>query len=63
MPFLGKLVEIRRPARHHAAVVGTDVPHADVVAHDDENVGLLACACASGGRSQDHRGGETRDCN
>ena len=40
--FLGHLVEIRRPAGHHAAVVGADVPHADVVAHDDDDVRLLA---------------------
>ena len=39
--FGGELVEIRRPAGHHAAVVGADVPHADVVAHDDDDVGLL----------------------
>ena len=36
----GDLVEVRRPARHHAAVVGADVPHADVVAHDEDDVGL-----------------------
>ena len=40
----GELVEIRRAARHHAAMVGTDVPHADVVAHDDDDVGLFAAA-------------------
>ena len=34
----GDLVEIRRAARHHAAVVGADVPDADVVAHDDDDV-------------------------
>ena len=39
--FLGDLVEVRRPAGHHAAVVGADIPHADVVAHDDDDVGLL----------------------
>ena len=34
----GDLVEVRRAARHHAAVVGADVPDADVVAHDDDDV-------------------------
>ena len=34
----GELVEVRRPPGHHAAVVGADVPHADVVAHDDDDV-------------------------
>ena len=37
----GELVEVRRPAGHHAAVVGADVPDADVVAHDDDDVRLL----------------------
>ena len=40
--FLGHLVEVRRPPGHHAAMVGADVPHADVVAHDEEDVRLLA---------------------
>jgi len=38
--FLGKLVEVRRLARHQPAVVGADVPHADVVTHDDDDVGF-----------------------
>ena len=41
----GDLVEVRRAARHHAAVVGADVPHADVVAHDDDDVRLLLRGC------------------
>ena len=36
--FGGELVEVRRPPGHHAAVVGADIPHADVVAHDDDDV-------------------------
>ena len=40
--FLGQLVEVRRPPGHHAAMVGADVPHADVIAHDDEDVRLFA---------------------
>ena len=49
----GDLVEVRRASGHHAAVVGADIPHADVVAHDDDDVRPLAggrrcgcCACA-----------------
>ena len=52
----GDLVEVRRPARHHAAVVGADVPDADVVAHDDDDVGLRLRgrrAGAPGERGQD----------
>ena len=49
--FLGDLVEVRRSARHHAAVIGADVPHADVVAHDDDDVGWfrggLCVGCAA----------------
>ena len=52
--FGGELVEVRRAAGHHAAVVSADVPHADVVAHDDDDVRPLppagaaagCCACA-----------------
>ena len=39
--FLGQLVEVRRPAGHHAAMVGADVPHADVIAHNEEDVGFF----------------------
>ena len=39
--FGGELVEVRRLARHHAAVVGADVEPADVVAHDEEDVRFL----------------------
>ena len=31
-------VDVRRAAAHHAAVVGTDVPDADVVGHDHDDV-------------------------
>ena len=35
----GQLVEVRRLAGHHAPVVGADVEPADVVAHDEHDVG------------------------
>ena len=37
----GQLVEVGRLAGHDAAMVGADVEPADIVAHDDEDVGLL----------------------
>ena len=36
-------VDVRRAAAHHAAVVGTDVPDADVVGHDHDDV-RFACS-------------------
>jgi len=39
--FLGDAVNVRGLVAHHALVVGADVPVADVVAPDDEEVGLL----------------------
>jgi hypothetical protein len=39
--FVGDAVDVGRAVAHHAAVVGADVPVADVVAHDDEDVRLL----------------------
>ena len=50
----GQLVEVRRLAGHDAAVVGADVEPADVVAHDDEDVGLLARCLGGGGRDHGH---------
>ena len=38
--FLGDAVDVGRAVAHHAAVVGADVPVADVVTEDDEDVGL-----------------------
>ena len=39
-PFGRKLVEARRFAGHHAAMIGADIEPADVIAHDDENIRL-----------------------
>jgi hypothetical protein len=50
-------IEVRRPPRHQAAVVGADVPHADVVTHDDDNVGLLLRSCR---REPHHHASEQR---
>ena len=40
--LLGDAVDVRRAVAHHAAVVGADVPVADVVAEDDEDVRRFA---------------------
>ena len=50
--FPGNAVNVRRLVAHHALVVGTDVPVTDVVAPDDEDVGLprLRLSALSGGR-------------
>ena len=42
--FLGDAVDVGRPA-HHAVRVRADVPHADVVAQDDEDVGSPSGRC------------------
>ena len=69
--FGGELVEIRRPAGHQTTVIGAEIPHADVVTHDDDDVRPLPgwrgrrCwllrlrgACQSDGR--ECRGGDER---
>src|SRR5207237_1445968 len=48
--FFGDLVEVRCPAGHHAAMVGADIPHADVIAHDEDYLWFVAvcrlrCRC------------------
>src|SRR5215472_14936050 len=40
-PFIGDAVDVGRAVAHLAAVVGTNVPVADIIAHDDEDIGLL----------------------
>ena len=49
--FLCDAVDVRRRSAHHPTVVGTDVPHPDVVAPDDQDVRLLA-GLSSGGRNE-----------
>src|SRR5206468_12608325 len=43
--FLRDAVNVRRFVAHHSLVVSADVPVADVVAPDDEDVGLLWVCC------------------
>src|SRR5205823_5776597 len=40
--LLCQLVEVRRSSSHHSAMIRADVPHPDVIAHDEQNVRLLA---------------------
>src|SRR4029077_16051225 len=53
--------------RHQPAMVSADIPHADVVAHDDDDVGLLRRGLRLGGKgngeggSQQKPGGERRE--
>ena len=53
--FLGDRVEVRRPAGHQAPMIGADVPHADVVTHDDEDVRRLGGVLCTG-RALEHAG-------
>src|SRR4029453_1073427 len=45
--FLGDAVKVWRLVAHHALVVGAEVPVANVIAPDDEDVGLL-WVCGTG---------------
>ncbi len=40
-PLFGQLVEVRCTASHHAAMVGADVPNANVISHDNDDIGFL----------------------
>src|SRR5438552_14424949 len=40
--FLGELIEVRRLAGPHAPMVGADVPHPNVIAHDEDDVWFVA---------------------
>jgi hypothetical protein len=57
--FGGELVEVRGAARHQPAVIGADVPDADVVAHDHDDIGRLRLLRGRR-RARHHCGGEQR---
>ena len=40
--FAGDSVDIRCAATHHAAMVCADIPHADVITPDNEDVGFIS---------------------
>lgn len=48
-PFIGDPVQVRGLVAHHPLVVGTDVPVADVIAHDGKNIGLGGCCGTTSG--------------
>src|SRR5215211_7740647 len=56
--FGGDAVDVGRAVAHHAAVVGADVPVADIVAHNDENVRFLLLR---EGRGRRRHGGKRRE--
>jgi hypothetical protein len=39
--LVGNPADIQYSAPHHAAMVSADIPNADVIGHDDDDVGLL----------------------
>src|SRR6185312_2440506 len=41
--FVGDAVDVRRPVAHHAPAEVADVPGADVIAPEDQEIGLLGC--------------------
>ena len=40
--FVGNAIDVRCPIPHHAHRVGADLRHADIVAEDDEDIGLTS---------------------
>src|SRR5262249_25122240 len=52
----GQLVEVRRFPRHDALVIGADVEPANIIAHDKQNVWLLAALFLGFGNSFLHAG-------
>jgi hypothetical protein len=55
--LVGNAVDVGRAVAHHAAIVGADVPVADVIAHDDKDVGFLLLRR----RGCDHCGSKRRE--
>ena len=39
-PFLANAIDVRRLHSHDVAAVGSDIHPANIIAHDDEDVGL-----------------------
>ena len=42
---VGQTVDVGRLVMHHALVIGADIPVADVIAEDDEDVWLFRASC------------------
>src|SRR5262245_31043290 len=59
--FLCKLVEVWRPSGHHTTMVRADVPHPNVIAHDEKDVGFLVLGLGWSARAKKRsRGYEQR---
>jgi len=43
----GDAVDVGRASAHHAAMIGADIPDADIVSHDHHDVGLFVGVCAA----------------
>src|SRR5215469_17828105 len=43
--FVGNAIDVGRLVAHHALIVGTDVPVADVISPEDQDVRLLLGEC------------------
>ncbi|MEZ0279947.1 hypothetical protein, partial [Methyloceanibacter sp.] len=58
MPSEGETIEVRRRrAAHHAAAIAAEIAPADVVGHDDHDIGgaVGLCGCGRGRRGQSAR--------
>jgi hypothetical protein len=53
--FGRELVDVRGAPGHHAAVIRADVPHANIVAHDEHDVGLRLAKRHARGKGHDER--------
>ena len=58
--FFGDAVDVGGFVAHHAAVVVADVPCADVIAPDDEEVGFFVGGWCAGDQGRGEEGGGPR---
>jgi hypothetical protein len=58
--FLGDTIDVGGSIPHHAAIVVTDVPSADVIAPDHQDVGFFRLGC-SRKRKPEYQGGEQHE--
>ena len=57
---IGDTVDVGGAAPHHAAVIGADIPHADIVTPDDKDVGAISRfrGLRNSSAGQGHHGGK-----
>ncbi|WP_455223070.1 hypothetical protein [Kaarinaea lacus] len=51
--FFSNAIDVRRLVTHHAAIVVADIPRADVIPPDDQDVGFFS-RCNGAGNDQKH---------